>query len=378
MKSNTSKKYHARVVTNILLSAVIACLIEMFLVANLSMIADYVLKEGSSNMLFVMIAGSDTAVVLVYLLIGILIFSVSFLLLQEKSIRYISRISDAVENISQGDLNTTVEVVGDDEFSGMAENLNKMVAEIRELMDKERESERTKNELITNVAHDLRTPLTSIIGYMELLSAKRDMPEAVRHKYIDIAYTKAKRLEKLIEDLFGFTKLNYGKISMNVGKVDIVKLLGQLLEEAYPSFMDKNLSYELQSNVPAKIISADGNLLARLFENLINNAIKYGADGKRVVVKVNAEEEIVTVSVINYGYVIPAEELPLIFNKFYRVEHSRSTNTGGTGLGLAIVKNIVDIHGGTVDVSSDGDGTVFTIRLQVNFDVNRENFGKIG
>ena len=123
---------------------------------------------------------------------------------------------------------------------------------------------------------------------------------------------------------------------------------------------------------------ADGNLLARLFENLINNAIKYGADGKRVVVKVNAEEEIVTVSVINYGYVIPAEELPLIFNKFYRVEHSRSTNTGGTGLGLAIVKNIVDIHGGTVDVSSDSNGTVFTIRLQVNFDVNRENFGKIG
>ena len=94
--------------------------------------------------------------------------------------------------------------------------------------------------------------------------------------------------------------------------------------------------------------------------------------------KVNAEEEIVTVSVINYGYVIPAEELPLIFNKFYRVEHSRSTNTGGTGLGLAIVKNIVDIHGGTVDVSSDSNGTVFTIRLQVNFDVNRENFGKIG
>ncbi len=378
MKSSTSRKYHARVVSNILVSAVIACLIEVFLVANLSMVADYVLKEGSENMLFLMIAESDVAVVLVYLLIGILIFSVSFLLLQEKSIRYISRISDAVENISHGDLNTTVEVVGDDEFSGMAENLNKMVAEIRELMDKERESERTKNELITNVAHDLRTPLTSIIGYMELLSAKWDMPEAVQHKYIDIAYTKAKRLEKLIVDLFGFTKLNYGKISMNVGKVDIVKLLGQLLEEAYPSFMDKNLSYELQSNVPAKIIMADGNLLARLFENLINNAIKYGADGKRVVVKVNAEEEIVTVSVINYGYVIPAEELPLIFNKFYRVEHSRSTNTGGTGLGLAIVKNIVDIHGGTVDVSSDSNGTVFTIRLQVNFDVNRENFGKIG
>ena len=378
MKSNTSKKYHTRVVVNILFSTVLTCLIEVFLVANLSMMADYALNEGSDSMLLVMIAGSNAAIVLVYVLIGILIFSVTFLALQEKSLRYIGRISDAMENISQGDLNTSVDVVGDDEFSGMAENLNHMVAEIRDLMDRERESERTKNELITNVAHDLRTPLTSIIAYLELLSGKPDMPEEIRGKYINIAYTKARRLEKLIEDLFGFTKLNYGKISMNVGKVDVVKLMGQLLEESFPNFADKNLSYELQSNVPAKVIDADGNLLARLFDNLIGNAIKYGADGKRVVVKILAEEEVVTVQVINYGYVIPADELPLIFNKFYRVEHSRSTNTGGTGLGLAIAKNIVEMHGGTIDVTSDTDGTVFSVRLRVNFDVNRENFGKIG
>ena len=378
MKSNTSKKYHTRVVVNILFSTVLTCLIEVFLVANLSMMADYALNEGSDSMLLVMIAGSNAAIVLVYVLIGILIFSVTFLALQEKSLRYIGRISDAMENISQGDLNTSVDVVGDDEFSGMAENLNHMVAEIRDLMDRERESERTKNELITNVAHDLRTPLTSIIGYLELLGGKPDMPEEIRGKYINIAYTKARRLEKLIEDLFGFTKLNYGKISMNVGKVDVVKLMGQLLEESFPNFADKNLSYELQSNVPAKVIDADGNLLARLFDNLIGNAIKYGADGKRVVVKILAEEEVVTVQVINYGYVIPADELPLIFNKFYRVEHSRSTNTGGTGLGLAIAKNIVEMHGGTIDVTSDTDGTVFSVRLRVNFDVNRENFGKIG
>ena len=358
MKSNTSKKYHTRVVVNILFSTVLTCLIEVFLVANLSMMADYALNEGSDSMLLVMIAGSNAAIVLVYVLIGILIFSVTFLALQEKSLRYIGRISDAMENISQGDLNTSVDVVGDDEFSGMAENLNHMVAEIRDLMDRERESERTKNELITNVAHDLRTPLTSIIGYLELLSGKPDMPEEIRGKYINIAYTKARRLEKLIEDLFGFTKLNYGKISMNVGKVDVVKLMGQLLEESFPNFADKNLSYELQSNVPAKVIDADGNLLARLFDNLIGNAIKYGADGKRVVVKILAEEEVVTVQVINYGYVIPADELPLIFNKFYRVEHSRSTNTGGTGLGLVIAKNIVEMHGGTIDVTSDTDGVL--------------------
>ncbi len=111
----------------------------------------------------------------------------------------------------------------------------------------------------------------------------------MQKKYIDIAYVKAKRLEKLIEDLFGFTKMNYGRISMNVGKVDIVKLLGQLLEEFYPSFLDKDLTYELKSNVPSQVITADGNLLARLFDNLINNAIKYGAEGKKVLIQVLRE-----------------------------------------------------------------------------------------
>ena len=170
------------------------------------------------------------------------------------------------------------------------------------------------------------------------------------------------RLEKLIEDLFGFTKMNYGKLAMHVSKVDIVKLLGQLLEESYPNFANKGLSYELQSNVPAKMITADGNLLARLFDNLIGNAIKYGAEGKRILVKVMADTDEVQVSVTNYGYVIPAEELPLIFDKFYRVEQSRSTHTGGTGLGLSIVKHGAIYHKAKVELKSAlGEGT--TVRI---------------
>ena len=153
--------------------------------------------------------------------------------------------------------------------------------------------------------------------------------------------------------------MNCGKIAMHVGRVDIVKLLGQLLEEFYPSFADKGLTYELTSNVPSLEITADGNLLARLFDNLINNAIKYGAEGKKVLVKIEGE-------------------LHLIFNKFYRVEQSRSTATGGTGLGLAIVKNIVDMHGGTISVTSGLNGTVFQVKLKIDFDVNRENFRAIG
>ena len=378
MKNDMNRRYHTRVITNIFYSALVAVLIELFLVTNVSLIGEYLRNEREDSGFVRLITEGDVVISLLYVMTGIGVFTVTFLLLQEKSLKYISRISDAMQNISEGDLNTYVEVEGDDEFSTMAANLNKMVKDLRDLMEKEREAERTKNELITNVAHDLRTPLTSIIGYLELLSGPTKLPAEVEKKYINIAYVKTKRLEKLIEDLFGFTKLNYGKISMHVSSVDLVKLLSQLLEEFYPNFVDRNLSYEFQSNVPAMVITADGNLLARVFDNLINNAIKYGADGKRVLVKLHADDEIVTVEVINYGYVIPAEELPLIFNKFYRVEQSRSTNTGGTGLGLAIAKNIVDMHGGDISVASDLSGTVFTVKLKVHFDINKENFGKIG
>ena len=377
MKNDMSRRFYTRVVANILYSAGVTCLVEIFLVTNLSMITTYLQQSGEGGF-FLSILESETVTVLVCVLLGICLFAVIFLFLQRRSLEYIRKIYEAVEKISQGDLNTEIEVVGDDEFSSMAAGLNQMTRDIRSLMDKEREAERSKNELITNVAHDLRTPLTSIIGYLELLSNGTPMTPEMEKKYIDIAYTKAKRLEKLIEDLFGFTKLNYGKISMKVSKVDIIKLLSQLLEEFYPSFAEKNLVYELRSNVPAKVITADGNLLARLFDNLINNAIKYGAEGKKILVDVEADDAVVTVSVTNYGYVIPASELPYLFNKFYRVERSRSSATGGTGLGLAIAKNIVDMHGGDIRVASDLNGTVFTVRLKVNFDINKENFGEIG
>lgn len=381
MKSrDVSRSFYWHMAVNIGYSALIACMAEIFFLTNLSIISRYMREMGREG--FFLLEGSQGGLirVLLYVLLGIAVFSVSFLFLQRKTMNYMGEISRAMQNISEGDLNTAVEVIGDDELSEMAESLNKMAENIRELMEKEREAERTKNELITNIAHDLRTPLTSIIGYLELLSNSRQsaMTPELQQKYIDIAYTKAKRLEKLIEDLFGFTKMTYGKVSMKVGQVDIIKLLSQLLEEFYPSFADKNLTYELTSNVPVQMICADANLLARLFDNLINNAIKYGAEGKRILVDVHGGEELATISITNYGHVIPPEELPLIFNKFYRVEQSRSVSTGGTGLGLAIAKNVVDMHGGTIQVSSDLDGTVFTVKLKVHFDVNKENFGEIG
>ena len=374
MKNDVTRRYRTHFILSIIIAAFITCILEGLLIFNMgrlfALLSGVPLTEASGS--------HSSASVFLYLISGMGIFSLAFYLLQRRSIGYISRLAEGISAIAAGNLETKIEVKGDDEFSEMAEIINKMTVELRELLNIERESEQSKTDLITNIAHDLRTPLTSIIGYLELLSGKNrvQLSPEMQQKYLEIAYNKSRRLEQLIADLFSFTKLSYGKITMKVSYVDIVKLLSQLLEESYPSFVEKGLSYELRSNVPMLEIAADGNLLARLFENLIGNAIKYGADGKRVTVRINAEEEndVVEVKVINYGYVIPEKDLPLIFNKFYRVDQSRSTQTGGTGLGLAIAKDIAQMHGGSISVSSDLSGTVFSVRLKIHFDKNAENF----
>ena len=377
MKSNRQKKFHTRVLANIIYSLVITMLFEVFFVNVIVSMSLYSNMKQSQNELVFSAVHFETVVVLVFVLIGIFLFTAIFYLLQRRSFSYIQKLSDAMREIAEGNLNTYVQVEDDNEFSDMASNLNYMIKELNALMERERESERTKNELITNIAHDLRTPLTSIIGYLELISKSKNLTEETRVNYTEVAYTKAKKLQKLIEDLFGFTKLNYGKIALNLSKVDLVKLLTQLMDEFYPSFSNNNLAYSLKSNVNTVIITADPNLLARLFENLIGNAIKYGADGKEINVKIAASASKVKVSVINYGKVIPEGEIGLIFEKFYRLEQSRSSKTGGTGLGLAIAKNIVELHGGTIEVKSDLEGTHFIVSLRVNLDMNKENFGYV-
>jgi len=300
-------------------------------------------------------------------LVGIIVFLASFLYQMDSVIQYVNEITRGIRQIADGDLETIIEPKGEDELTYIATSLNDMTEKLKDLMEKERIAERTKNELITNVAHALRTPLTSIIGYMGFLSADEKLNEELRKRYIEIVYQKAKRLEKLIEDLFSFTKLNYGKIAMKLEQVDIVILLNQLMDDFYPSFENHNLTQEFVTNQSSIVIDGDGNLLARLFDNLINNAIKYGSEGKVIRVEVEESQEHVTVKVINYGYIIPQKELDLIFNKFYRVEQSRSENTGGTGLGLAIVKNIVDMHHGKISVKSSLDGTEFEVVLNKKF-----------
>lgn len=355
------------------IASVITIIILVFLITNFTAITSFLYQTGNDSQALQRFALGSTISVLLFVLLGILIFSLIFLLLQRKMARDIETIAHAVKQISEGDLSTRLELEGEGELTDIAENLNRMEEDIQELIDKERTSEQSKTDLITNVAHDLRTPLTSILGYLELLRKNQKLSPEMQQKYLDIAYNKSVRLQKLIEELFGFTKLSYGKINMNVTKVDIVELLAQLLEESYPNFQKNGLSYDFVSNRKSQIIEADGDLLARLFDNLIGNAIKYGKEGKRVRVSLRADREIVTIKIVNYGYVIPENELPLIFDRFYRTDHSRTnaSGPGGTGLGLAIVKNITDMHHGTVSVSSDLSGTVFTVRLKIHFDGER-------
>ena len=191
--------------------------------------------------------------------------------------------------------------------------------------------------------------------------------ERTRQKYLDIAYRKAQHLEQLTNELFGFVKLEHREMSMHVGILDIRQLLEQLLDECYPSFEKYGLENEFICQEERIMMEGDGNLLARLFENLLNNAVKYGKDGKLIRVELEKKIESAVIKVINYGYVIPEQEIGKLFRKFYRIEHSRSQDTGGTGLGLAIVEQIVQLHHGTISVKSDLQGTVFEVILPLTF-----------
>lgn len=349
------------------LSAVITLILEVLLVSNLAAFADFLYQTGNDSPAVTRFAFGSTITVLLFTVLGILVFTLIFLLLEQRTIHDIENIARAVRHIAEGEEEEELEVSGENELSEIADAVNRMETDIQGLLKKERDSEQSKRDLITNVAHDLRTPLTSILGYIDLLRTRNDIDPDTRKHYLDIVSNKAERLQTLINELFGFTKLSYGKPALQVRSFDIVELLAQLLEESYPNFEKHHLSYDFKSNVPALSMTADPDLLARLFDNLINNAIKYGKDGKYVRVRLTAGREIVTVRVVNYGYVIPENELPLIFDKFYRVERSRASSTGGTGLGLAIVKNITEMHHGDVKVTSDFSGTSFTVRLPINY-----------
>lgn len=238
-----------------------------------------------------------------------------------------------------------------------------MAEELEEIETEEKKNEGAKNDLITSIAHDLRTPLTSVIGYLELVTEK-DVDEETRRHYISVAYRKAKRLQCLTDDLFNYIKYGSSELTLTLAPIDAIKMMEQLTEEAYPAISENRLELVLEKELDRAVVEADGTLLARAFSNLLGNAIKYGRDGKRLFLQMGQETpETVSFHIINFGEVIPTEDLERIFERFYRVDAARTEEQGGTGLGLAIAKNIIERHGGTISVKSDLSGTEFIVVL---------------
>lgn len=301
----------------------------------------------------------------ILILMAVLTFSVTFYLLIRNTVHYINEIVRKIQDISAGDFEHPIAVRGNDEFAVIAENLNILQKNIKQIMERERIAEHTKNDLISSVAHDLRTPLTSIIGYLGWVRTRKDLDRETQEKYLEIAYDKAIRLEQLTNELFGFVKLEHKEMKLHTGNLDLIQLMEQMLDEMTPSFVKNELDVQFRHDDNRMIIEADGELLARLFGNLLSNAVKYGKEGKQISITMNRTGNYVVTRVTNYGRVIPKSDLEHIFMKFYRTEQSRSRDTGGTGLGLAIVQQIVELHHGKVMVKSDLQGTVFEVELPI-------------
>lgn len=316
--------------------------------------------------------------------ISFIVFVEIFFKLIDFTIEYIRKLRRSIQQVTSGNYGVQCEVEYDDELGSLAANINvlsktllakekeseKLKEKERAALDIERNAERQKNELITNVAHDLRTPLTTIVGYLELIKDDTALSKEDVHKYSGIAYEKSIRLQEMMDDLFEFTKLDNADIKLNKSMINLSGLIMQMTDEFYPSFKDCNITPIVDLPEENIYVQGDGQLLARVFDNLISNALKYGYHNTDLKIEVSGDEKYATVKVINHGDTIAPEDIPLLFNKFYRTDSSRNSKTGGTGLGLAITKNIVNLHHGDISVTSDDQITTFIVKSNRYFDQN--------
>lgn len=291
----------------------------------------------------------------------IIFFALYYLLISRKMVDGLRSISKSVEQMKEGNFDITLDLDGNDEVSVLARSVLEMSDEIKAMMEKQKRLEQEKDDLITSVAHDLRTPLTSILGYLDLILYNQEISMEEKVKYLTIVNKKSLQLKKLIEELFDYTKYSKNQMIPKKIKLDITKFMEQIVEEFYPSFYENHI--EVCTNFPTKsiFIDADGDLLARAIGNILNNAVKYGADGKQIIITMKEVKSQIKISIINFGQIIPKEDIDKIFDRFFRVEQSRSEKTGGTGLGLAIAKSIFELHEASVEVTSGEEGTEFLI-----------------
>lgn len=300
--------------------------------------------------------------VLLFLFLVVILIS-CFLLLTNRKMQYFEEIHRTLEYISKGNLDINIPVKSSDELSKLASTVNDMTYKLKVLIEEEKLWEKTKNDLISNVSHDLRTPLTSVLGYMELIvEGKYENEESLKH-YVGIAYSKCKNLKTLVDDLFEYSKLNSTGLKVNKKMISLAELLEQVILGFMPVIKEIEMEYRLSFTNEKINVYGDPVLLARMFDNLVSNAINYGQKGKYLDVDLQHENHEAIVRIINYGNPIPEEDLPLIFERFYKVDKSRSQYNGGSGIGLAIVKSIAEMHLGTVNADSRDNKTIFEVRL---------------
>lgn len=273
---------------------------------------------------------------------------------------------DELHYIADGHFDHRIPFVVKTDLQKVIDSINALVDSTVASMEEERQIEQSKDDLITNVSHDIRTPLTSIIGYLGLLKSSELNEDQT--KYIQIAYDKALQMKALAEDLFEYTTLR----SSTNNKLVLTPLhVNSMLEQVAAGFEleaeKKNITFNVITRPRDLVIDADAKMIVRMLNNLISNALKYGHGATEINLIANkVNNEFVELRVENNGEQIPKKSLQKIFDRFYRVESSRNLKTGGTGLGLAITKSIVDLHGGNIKCQSTAELTSFIIQLPLH------------
>lgn len=309
---------------------------------------------------------------IIFLILVGCIFLYGILLLQYilRKVILLNKIIKGTEEISSGNLNYIIEEKGQGDLSKMAHNINNMKEGFKKSVDNEMKSERMKSELITNVSHDLKTPLTSIINYVNLLK-KQDISEEERAAYIEVLDRKSQRLKVLIEDLFDVSKISSGAVELNIETVDVTALLKQAMGEFDEKIKKSSLTFRVNTPKEKVYVNLDGKKTWRVFENLISNILKYSQSNTRVYIDLIEDENKVIIIMKNISAYEMEFDVSEIFERFKRGDKSRSTE--GSGLGLAIAKSIVEIQGGKMNIEIDGDLFKVVVEFGILQTENRES-----
>lgn len=294
--------------------------------------------------------------ILIIWIIGTLVLLYRLL---KKVFGYIDEVGKATEDL----VNKDVEYIElPDELEEIQKRMNHLKRESEKNEKLAKENEEKKDELIVYLAHDIKTPLTSMIGYLSILDEIDDMPKKKQKNYISIALDKSYRLEDLINELFDVARFNSEKIVLEKEELNLNLMLEQIIDDFYPTLREVNKSIKLNYDEPISI-NGDPDKLSRVFNNLIKNAISYSKEESEIVINLKKDNNNAIVEVINKGKQISKEKLSKIFEKFYRLDSARTSRTGGSGLGLAIAKDIVELHNGTIIAESNEEETTFRVTL---------------